>query len=117
MSARVSGVKLLRPVFVLAAVIPAGPVAAQRGRGAAPPMVAQRVTLSRGTPEEVGMSPALLEAGVGLYREAVARRDLVGAVLLVARDGNVVLHESGSAPQSNRAQGPADPHRSDRQQA
>lgn len=40
------------------------------------------------------MSPAVLEAGVGLYREAVARGELVGAVLLVARNGKVVLHEA-----------------------
>jgi CubicO group peptidase (beta-lactamase class C family) len=60
----------------------------------AAPLAGQSVTLSRGTPQEVGMSPAVLEAGVGLYREAVARGDLVGAVLLVARNGKVVLHEA-----------------------
>jgi len=58
------------------------------------PLSAQGVTLTRGTPQDVGMSPAVLEAGVGLYREAVERGDLVGAVLLVARDGKVVLHEA-----------------------
>jgi len=58
------------------------------------PMAAQTVTLAPGTPQDVGMSPAVLEAGVGLYREAVARGDLVGAVLLVARNGKVVLHEA-----------------------
>lgn len=58
------------------------------------PLSAQGVTLTRGTPKDVGMSPAVLEAGVGLYREAVERGDLVGAVLLVARDGKVVLHEA-----------------------
>ncbi len=55
---------------------------------------AQAVTLTRGSPQEVGMSPAVLEAGVGLYREAVERGELVGAVLLVARNGKVVLHEA-----------------------
>ena len=85
--------KSLRLGIALAIVYDA-PIAAQRGRNAAPPMVAQRVTLTKGTPEEVGMSPALLEAGVGLYRESVARGDLVGAVLLVARNGKVVLHEA-----------------------
>jgi CubicO group peptidase (beta-lactamase class C family) len=55
---------------------------------------AQGTTLSRGSPQEVGMSPAILDAGVGVYREAVARGDLVGAVLLVARNGKVVLHEA-----------------------
>ncbi len=39
------------------------------------------------------MSSAILQAGVRLYREAVDRGDLVGAVLLVARDGKVVLQE------------------------
>jgi CubicO group peptidase (beta-lactamase class C family) len=55
---------------------------------------AQDVTLSRGTPAEVGMSAPILEAGVQLFRDAVANGDLVGAVLLVAKDGKVVLHEA-----------------------
>src|SRR5688572_2689737 len=58
------------------------------------PLTAQSVTLSRGTAQEAGMSAALLEGGVGLYREAVQRGDLVGAVLLVARNGKIVLHEA-----------------------
>jgi CubicO group peptidase (beta-lactamase class C family) len=58
------------------------------------PAAAQSPTLTSGTPEDVGMSAAVLEAGVGLFREAVDRGDLVGAVLLVARDGKVVLHEA-----------------------
>src|SRR5215211_200047 len=61
---------------------------------AAVPLAAQNVTLTSGTPQEVGMSPAVLGAAVGLYREAVARGDLVGAVLLVARHGKVIVHES-----------------------
>jgi CubicO group peptidase (beta-lactamase class C family) len=60
----------------------------------ASPLAAQNVTLSRGTPQEVGMSAAVLEGGVGLYREAVQRGDLVGAVLMVARNGKIVLHEA-----------------------
>ncbi len=59
----------------------------------APGLHAQDVTLSRGTPEEVGMSSAILDAGVQLFRDAVDRGDLVGAVLLVARDGKVVLQQ------------------------
>ena len=55
---------------------------------------AQDITLSRGTPEDVGMSSAILQSGVQLFREAVDAGDLVGAVLLVARDGKVVLHEA-----------------------
>jgi CubicO group peptidase (beta-lactamase class C family) len=52
------------------------------------------VVLTTGTPGEVGMSSAILEAGVQLYRDAVEAGDLVGAVLLVAKDGKVVLHEA-----------------------
>jgi CubicO group peptidase (beta-lactamase class C family) len=58
------------------------------------PAAAQNVTLTRAAPRDVDMSPAVLEAGVGLYREAIERGDLVGAVLLVARNGKVVLHEA-----------------------
>ncbi len=58
------------------------------------PAQSRDVTLSVGTPEEVGMSSAILEAGVQLYRDAVEAGDLVGAVLLVAKDGKVVLHEA-----------------------
>jgi len=57
-------------------------------------LAAQDVTLSTGTPEEVGMSSAVLAGAVQLYREAVEKGDLVGAVLLVAKDGKVVLHEA-----------------------
>lgn len=52
------------------------------------------VTLTTGTPAEVGMSSAILESGVQLFREAVDAGELVGAVLLVAKDGKVVLHEA-----------------------
>ncbi len=52
------------------------------------------VTLTVGTPAEVGMSSAILQSGVQLYREAVEAGDLVGVVLLVAKDGKVVLHEA-----------------------
>jgi CubicO group peptidase (beta-lactamase class C family) len=72
----------LATAFVLAA-LQVAPLAAQKN-----------VTLSSGTPQEVGMSPAVLDAAVGIYREAVARGELVGAVLLVARNGKVVLHEA-----------------------
>jgi CubicO group peptidase (beta-lactamase class C family) len=60
------------------------------------PLTAQALVtrLSVGTPEQVDMSPAILQAGVAMYREAVERGDLVGAVLMVARNGKVVLHES-----------------------
>ncbi len=60
----------------------------------APPLLAQDLTLSRARPEEAGMSSAILDAGVQLYRDAVRDGELVGAVLLVARNGKVVLHEA-----------------------
>ena len=56
--------------------------------------VAQGPVVSRGRPADVGMSAGVLAGGVALYEEAIARGDLVGAVLLVARDGKVVLHEA-----------------------
>jgi CubicO group peptidase (beta-lactamase class C family) len=59
-----------------------------------PPLLGQDVVLTTGTPEEVGMSPTILEAGVKLYREAIEDGELVGTVLLVAKDGKVVLHEA-----------------------
>ena len=58
---------------------------------ATPPATAQP-TITRTTPAEAGMSAGVLSGGVALYEEAVARGDLVGAVLLVARNGKVVLH-------------------------
>lgn len=51
-------------------------------------------TLEYGTPEQAGMSASVVDAAFGLYREAVDRGDLVGAVVLVARNGTVVLHEA-----------------------
>jgi len=54
----------------------------------------QHVTLTTGTAEEVGLSAAVLNSGVQLFQDAVDRGDLVGAVLLVAKDGRVVLHEA-----------------------
>jgi CubicO group peptidase (beta-lactamase class C family) len=55
---------------------------------------AQATTLRIGDPAAVDMSAEVLDGAVGLYREAVARDDLVGAVVLVARNGTVVLHEA-----------------------
>jgi CubicO group peptidase (beta-lactamase class C family) len=40
------------------------------------------------------MSSSVLAGAVGLYEEAVARGDLVGAVVLVARQGKIVVHEA-----------------------
>ena len=51
-------------------------------------------TLTMGKPEDVGMSGPVLKAAVSLYSEAVARGDILGAVLLVARHGKVVVYEA-----------------------
>jgi CubicO group peptidase (beta-lactamase class C family) len=52
------------------------------------------LALSYASPEQVGMSSAVLSGGAGLYQEAVDRGDLVGAVLMVVRRGKIVLHEA-----------------------
>lgn len=84
---------VLLAVSVLAALAVGAPpaVAAPVEAAAA---AAQDVTLRTGAPEDVGMSGAILRSGVALYEEAVERGDLVGAVLLVARNGTIVLHEA-----------------------
>src|SRR5688572_10467562 len=60
----------------------------------AAPLSGQGRTLTVGTPTNAGMSAAVLDSGVALYREAVHRGELVGAVLLIARNGKIVLHEA-----------------------
>jgi CubicO group peptidase (beta-lactamase class C family) len=57
-------------------------------------LFAQDIVLSTGKPEEVRMSAAILKEGVRFFREAVEWEDLRGVVLLVARDGKIVLHEA-----------------------
>jgi CubicO group peptidase (beta-lactamase class C family) len=39
------------------------------------------------------MSPAVLESGVALFRQAIEEDELCGAVLFVARRGTIVMHE------------------------
>lgn len=78
--------RLLAGVMVLAVATVAGMPAGARAQ--------QGTTLSYGEATEVGMSPAVLQAALGVYEEAVERGDLVGAVVLVARNGTVVLHEA-----------------------
>jgi len=55
---------------------------------------AQDVTLSPGTPGEVGMDETILNAGVNIFKVAVEKDTLRSVVLLVARKGKVVLHEA-----------------------
>lgn len=74
--ARVCAVLLLVPALLSAA-----------------PLHAQGAIVTRAAPADVGMSEGVLAGGVALYEEAIERNDLVGAVLLVAKDGKVVLHE------------------------
>ena len=56
--------------------------------------VSADLRLGEGRPAEVGIAPDVLDAGVHLVRESVAAGDIHGAVLLVARDGRIVLHEA-----------------------
>ncbi len=63
------------------------------GALACAPVVSQS-TLRTGSPDEVGMSESILRSGITLFEEAVAADDLRGAVLLVARQGVIVLHEA-----------------------
>jgi len=58
------------------------------------PVFAQDVTLTYSVPADAGMSEEILKDGVRLFEEAVARDDLRGCVLLVARKGKIVLHEA-----------------------
>lgn len=51
-------------------------------------------TLAPAAPEEAGFDADQLDAAVDLYRERVEDEDLMGVVLMVARDGKVVLHEA-----------------------
>jgi CubicO group peptidase (beta-lactamase class C family) len=57
------------------------------------PLLAAGPGLPQANPEDTGMSREILDAGAGLYRRAVSRNELAGAVLLFARNGKVVLHE------------------------
>jgi CubicO group peptidase (beta-lactamase class C family) len=56
--------------------------------------LAAETKLTYGPPDEVEMSGEVLKAGVNLFREAVEKDELRGAVLLAARRGVIVLHEA-----------------------
>lgn len=45
-------------------------------------------------PEDVGLAAPVLEAAVDVYRQAIERDEHRGTVILVARKGQVVLHEA-----------------------
>lgn len=58
------------------------------------PLSAQGRTLSTGSPADAQMSATVLDSAAALYRDAVHQGELVGAVLLVARNGIIVMHEA-----------------------
>jgi CubicO group peptidase (beta-lactamase class C family) len=61
----------------------------------ATPAAAQHdVTLRSGSPADAGMDPAPLRNGLAMFERAVEAGDLVGAVLFVARNGVIVMHEA-----------------------
>lgn len=62
--------------------------------GMAAPLSADDVTLTNSSPEDAAMESAPLESALDLFRGAVDRGEVVGAVLLVARNGRIVLHEA-----------------------
>ena len=55
---------------------------------------AQDITLSYGTPAEVNMNSEILDAGVSMFKRAVEEDKIRNAVLLVARNGKIILHEA-----------------------
>jgi CubicO group peptidase (beta-lactamase class C family) len=54
----------------------------------------QAVVLRPARPGDAGMSDEALRAAVAVYADAVAKGKIVGAVLLIARHGHVVVHEA-----------------------
>ena len=54
----------------------------------------QDVTLSYSDPAGAGMDETILKAGINMIDNAVKEDKIRGAVVLVARDGKIVLHEA-----------------------
>ena len=82
-------------IIALASTLLAAPTLAQHTNGqSAVTLSSSAPTLTSGAPADAGMSAAVLDSGVALYRDAVSRGELVGAVLFVARRGTIVLHEA-----------------------
>jgi len=57
-------------------------------------LFAEDVVLSPGDPAQIGMDEVILKAAVNMYETAVAKDEIRGVFLLVARNGKVVLHEA-----------------------
>src|SRR5690625_4234316 len=45
-------------------------------------------------PDDAGFDPSTLDQAVELYRKAIEKEELHGAVLLIAHDGKILLHEA-----------------------
>ena len=58
------------------------------------PLSGQGKTLAVGSPADAQMSAVVLDSAASLYRDAVQRGELVGAVVFVARNGTIVMHEA-----------------------
>ncbi len=93
----------LAGVFALITVIAS--VAVMRPSAAGPPGptvgVADNAATSRtssvlqyGSARDAGVDPAALNSAIDLFRASVARGEIAGAVVLVARNGVVVAHEA-----------------------
>ena len=52
------------------------------------------ITLSLGKPSEAGLDPVILESGLKMYRKAIEKDEVRSAVILIARKGQVVVHEA-----------------------
>tara|TARA_Y100000589_G_scaffold186146_1_gene176276 strand:- start:1474 stop:2643 length:1170 start_codon:yes stop_codon:yes gene_type:complete len=52
------------------------------------------ITLSLGKPSEAGLDPVILESGLRMYRKAIEKDEVRSAVILIARQGRVVVHEA-----------------------
>jgi len=57
-------------------------------------LFAQDVILTPGSPAEAGMDETVLKAGVNMFREAVEQDKVRNVVLLVARNGKIIMHEA-----------------------
>jgi CubicO group peptidase (beta-lactamase class C family) len=55
---------------------------------------AQDVSLSYGTPKEVGMDEGVLDAGIQMIKKAIDKDQVRSAVILIAKDGKIVKHEA-----------------------
>ena len=74
--------------------IATGAIACAVALWAVPGSAQEAATLTHGSPASVGMDAGLLDEAVQLYRDAVARDELKGAVLMVARQGVIVMQEA-----------------------